>query len=273
MSNISIQEMKQGQVHQVGAAANTDAQRAIAEIQGAMLLARANPRNETQAIGRIMNACCRPGLANCGAYTYAKGGTDVSGPSIRLAEAIAQNWGNFQFGIREIEQRNGESTVQAFAWDLETNTKREILFQVPHVRHTKFGKKDLTDPRDIYEMVANQGARRVRACILSLIPGDIIEDAVNQCELTMKASADTSPEGIKKLLDTFEGIGVKKSQIEARIQRKIDAITPAQVVSMRKIFASIRDGISAAADWFEEEKKPDNKTKPEDAIKEQEIEL
>jgi hypothetical protein len=42
---------------------------------------------------------------------------------------------------------------------------------------------------------------------------------------------------------------------------------------MRKIFASIRDGISAAADWFEEEKKPDNKTKPEDAIKEQEIEL
>ena len=32
---------------------------------------------------------------------------------------MAQAWGNMQFGIRELDQRNGESTVQAFAWDVE----------------------------------------------------------------------------------------------------------------------------------------------------------
>jgi hypothetical protein len=42
-----------------------------------------------------------------------------------------------------------------------------------------------------------------------------------------------------------------KEQIEARIQRRIDAIQPAQVVSLKKIYASLRDGMSAAADWFE----------------------
>jgi hypothetical protein len=41
---------------------------------------------------------------------------------------------------------------------LETNTRREVTFQVPHIRYTKKGGYRLEDPRDIYEMVANQGA-------------------------------------------------------------------------------------------------------------------
>ena len=39
---------------------------------------------------------------------------------------------------------------------------------------------------------ANNGSRRERACLLSVFPGDIIEAAVRQCEMTMKANADVS---------------------------------------------------------------------------------
>lgn len=233
------------------AVAQSDQQRAIAEVQAAMMIARMNPRDQVQAMDRILNACTRPGLAEAAVYQYARGGSDISGPSIRLAEAIAQQWGNIQFGIRELDQSDGESTVQAFAWDVETNTRREMTFQVKHARHTRQGAKKLTDPRDIYELVANQGARRLRACILGIIPGDVAEAAVNQCEVTMKARADTSPEAIKKLLETFQGFGVNKEQIEKRIQRRIDAIQPAQIVSLKKIYVSLRDGMSTAVDWFE----------------------
>jgi hypothetical protein len=233
------------------AVAQSDQQRAIAEVQAAMMIARMNPRDQVQAMDRILNACTRPGLAEAAVYQYARGGSDISGPSIRLAEAIAQQWGNIQFGIRELDQSDGESTVQAFAWDVETNTRREMTFQVKHERHTRQGAKRLTDPRDIYELVANQGARRLRACILGIIPGDVAEAAVNQCEVTMKARADTSPEAIKKLLETFQGFGVNKEQIEKRIQRRIDAIQPAQIVSLKKIYVSLRDGMSTAVDWFE----------------------
>lgn len=233
------------------AAAHTDQQRAIAEVQAALFIARSNPRDPRQAMDRILNACTRPTLAESALYSYSKGGTDVSGPSIRLAEAMAQSWGNMQFGIRELEQSDSESTVQAYAWDVETNTRREITFQVPHIRYTRQGSKKLEDPRDVYEMVANQGARRLRACILAVIPGDVAESAVKQCEVTLRTSADTSPEAMKKMLDAFEPFGVTKEMIEKRIQRRIDAIQPAQVVSLKKIYASLRDGMSGPADWFD----------------------
>ena len=235
----------------VGALANTDQQRAIAEVQAAMMIARMNPRDQVAAMDRILNSCSRVGLADAAVYTYARGGTDISGPSIRLAEAMAQSWGNLQFGIRELDQRAGESTVQAYAWDVETNARREVTFQVKHVRHTKKGQYKLEDPRDIYELVANNGARRLRACILAVIPGDVTEAAVAQCELTMKTKADVSPEAMQKMVTAFEAFKVTREQIEARIQRRLDAIQPAQVVSLKKIYASLRDGMSQAADWFE----------------------
>lgn len=232
------------------AIAKSDQQRAIAEVQAAMMIARTNPRDQIAAMDRILNACTRPTLADAAVYTYSKGGADVSGPSIRLAEAMAQSWGNMQFGIRELDQQNGESTVQAYAWDVENNTRREITFQVPHLRFTRKGTYKLEDPREIYELVANQGSRRLRACILAVIPGDVTEAAVSQCETTMRTKADTSPEAMQKMVAAFEPFGVTKAQIEVRIQRRIDAIQPAQVVSLKKIYASLRDGMSAAQDWF-----------------------
>ncbi len=247
------------QAKQPGALAQTDQQRAIAEVQAALAIARANPRDPVQAMDRVLNACCRPTLAEAALYQFSRGGSDITGPSIRLAEAVAQAWGNIQFGIRELEQRPGESVVQAYAWDVETNTRREMTFTVPHIRHTRKGSYRLEDPRDIYETVANQGARRLRACILSVIPGDVIEAAVKQCELTLNAHADTSPEALEKMVEAFGKFGVTRAQIEKRIQRRLDAITPAHMVTLKKIYASLRDGMSVPADWFE----PEQQAQPE----------
>src|SRR5699024_11169676 len=157
------------------ALADAGQQREIAEVQAAMVIAKRFPRDPVEAMDRILQACTRPTLAEGALYSYSRGGSEITGPSIRLAEAIAQAWGNTQFGIRELEQRNGESTVEAYAWDLESNTRQAKVFQVPHERHTKRGTTRLTDPRDIYELVANQGARRLRACILGVVPGDVTE--------------------------------------------------------------------------------------------------
>jgi hypothetical protein len=225
--------------------------RAIAETQAAMVIAKRFPRDQLQATDRILNACTRPTLAEQALYTYARGGTDITGPSIRLAEALAQAWGNIQFGIRELEQRPGESTVEAFAWDVETNTKQLKVFQVKHERHTKKGAYALSDPRDIYELTANQGARRLRACILGIIPGDVIEAAQRQCEVTLNTKAEVTPDRLKSLVGKFAEFQITSAQIEARIQRHLDAMTPAQMVGLGKIYNSLKDGMSAPADWFE----------------------
>ncbi len=234
--------------------------REVAEAQGAIVVAKKFPRNEIEAVDRILVACQRPALAEGAMYQYAKGGTSITGPSIRLAETMIRLWGNASYGIRELEQRPGESIIEAFAVDLETNVRQIKVFTVKHERTTKKGTYRLEDGRDIYENLANFGARRLRACILGLLPGDVIESAVNQCEETLKAKADTSPEALKKLVDAFAVLNVTKEQIEKRIQRRLDTITAAQLVQLRKVYNSMRDGMSGVADWFEipEKNKPEN---------------
>lgn len=228
------------------AAMESESQRAIAEVKAAILLAKEFPRDQVQAMERVLSACCRPTLAESAVYSYTRGGQEVTGPSIRLAEAIAQAWGNLQFGIRELSQAGGKSTVEAFAWDVETNTRQVKVFEVPHVRHTRQGAKLLTDPRDIYEMVANQGARRLRACILGVVPGDVVDAAVTQCETTLRTKVDVTPDGIRALLGAFQEIGVSAEQIAQKIGHKVDSIVPAEIVRLRKIFRGIKDGYSTA---------------------------
>lgn len=234
-----------------GALAQSDAQRAIAEVQAALMIARMNPRDQKRAVDLILQDCARPSLAEKAVYAYARGGSDISGPSIRLAEVLAQRWGNISYGVRELEQRDGESVVQAFAWDVESNTRREMTFTAAHVRDTKRGRVALTDARDIYEMTANQGARRVRACILGIIPGDVVEMALKQCEVTASTKADITPDRVADMLTFFVGVGVTKEMVEKRIQRRVDAITPALFLQLGKIANSLRDGMSSPADWFE----------------------
>ena len=232
------------------ALADASRDKKVAEVQSQMGIAKRFPRDPIAAVDRILNACTRPTLAESALYSYSRGGSDVTGPSIRLAEALAQSWGNIDCGVREVEQANGVSTMESYATDLESNYRVSKIFTVPHFRYTKAGTKKLEDPRDIYELTANQGARRLRACILSVIPGDVVEAAVKQCETTLHASADITPDAIKKMLAVFAQFGVTPQQIEARIQRRIDAIQPAQVVSLKKIYASLRDGMSSPGDWF-----------------------
>lgn len=237
--------------------------RAAEEIRAAMVIAKKFPRDEAASYNRIMKACKRPSLAEVACYAYPRGGTTVTGPSIRLAEALAQNWGNLDFGIVELGQASGESQVMAYAWDLETNTRQTKVFTVKHQRRVgkgeNFAVHDLTDPRDIYEMVANQGARRVRACILGVIPGDIIDAAVEACESTLKkGSTEPLLDRARKMISVFAEMGVTQGMIEQRLGHKTEAISEQEMVNLRRIYTSLKDGAAKREDFFQvEATKPD----------------
>lgn len=223
------------------------------EVQAAMVIAKRFPRDEVESFNRILRSCQRKRLAENSMYEYPRGGTKVTGPSIRLAEAMAQNWGNIDFGIMELEQKNGESQVMAYAWDLETNTRQTKVFSVPHVRGTKKGNIPLTDPRDIYEMVANQGARRLRACILGVIPGDVVDAAVEECHKTLVSGntellIDRVRKGIKLFEDKFS---VTKQMIEKYIGCNSEAFSENDMVRLNNVYKSLRDGMAKREDYFD----------------------
>jgi len=230
--------------------------RELAETQTKYLMAERFPRDEVAAMDRILNAFSRVTLAEKAMYQFARGGSDISGPSIRAAEAISQQWGNMDSGWRELQRGVDTggvpfSEVEAFCVDLQSRNSKRLQFIVRHWRDTKKGGYKLTDERDIYELCANQAQRRLRACILASVPGDVTEAAMQQADVTLKAKADTSPEAMLKMVEAFSTFGVTREHIEKRIQRRLDAIQPAQVVSLKRIYASLRDDMSAPKDWFE----------------------
>lgn len=223
------------------------------EVQAAMVTAKKFPRNEFESFNRIMVACQRKGLAEKSMYEYPRGGERVSGPSIRLAEAMAQAWGNIDFGIIELEQKAGESQVMAYAWDLETNTRQVKIFSVPHVRSKKSGNVVLTEPRDIYEQVANYGARRLRACILGIIPGDVVESAIEQCERTLTGdNKEPLEDTIRAVAATFEKeYGVTIPMLEKFIGCRIESFTMQNLIRLKKVYVSLKDGMAKREDYFE----------------------
>lgn len=248
--------IQKAQTPAASALTSTDQARAIAEVQAALVIAQSCRRDELVSRDRILRACQRTSLANSAIYSYPRGGQKVSGPSIRLAEVAARSWGNINYGFREINRRVGESEIEAYAWDLETNTKAVRQFAVRHARDKGSASVSVTQERDIYEVIANQAQRRVRSCILEIIPGDIIEEAIEQCERTMQAAV-VGKDGKTSLTDIvvamakgFEGIGVPKAAIEKRLGHRLDSTQAAEVIGLRKIFASIKDGFSTVQDWF-----------------------
>lgn len=230
-----------------------DTARIVQEVQGAIVVAQHCPRNEQKAYTEIINACKRQSLAEQSMYSFPRGGTNVTGPSIRLAEVIARHWGNLQYGIRELSTDDYETKYEAYCWDVQTNTRASRIFTQKHGRWTKKnGFKSVDDPRDVYEVVASSAARRLRACILEIIPGDIVEEAQDQCKKTLTGNSDVPlTDRIRKMVQKFSEMGVTEDMISARLGHKVEVITEIELVNLRNIWKSISDGMSRRDDWFD----------------------
>lgn len=227
------------------------------EVQAAMVVAKKFPRDEFEAMEKIKRTCQRATLAEQALYSYPRGGQNVSGPSIRLAEALAQNWGNIDYGVIELDQKNNKSEMMAYAWDLETNTRVTKIFTVEHKRDTKKGSYVLTDSRDIYEATANFGARRMRACILGVIPGDVVDMAVEECRKTQLSGIGKEPinERVGKLLKAFKSeFKVTKEQIEKYTGRNAADFGEEEFIDLKGVYKALKDGQANTEDYFPSQK-------------------
>lgn len=234
------------------AAVQTTVGRYLQEVQGMVFMAKQYPRDTFQSWQRIKEACSRRTLAEVASYEYPRGGEKVAGPSIRLAEVLAQCWGNVAYGVTELEQRAGESDCLAYAWDLETNVRAEKTFTVKHERKARGRITKLSDPRDIYEMVANLGARRQRACILAVIPKDIVDAAVEECEKTLMGdNKEPIADRLRKMLERFSELGITKEMIEKKQGYALTSFTEKDILSLGRIYNSIKDDMGKREDYFD----------------------
>lgn len=231
---------------QISQATEVERSRAIAEVQAAVLVAQQCPRDLGRALADMRDSCGRLALANRAFYSVPKRG---SGPSVHLARELARIWGNIQYGVLELrrDDEKGESEVQAFAWDVQTNTRSMRTFISPHVRMAGGDRKPLVDINDIYLSNQNVGARAVRECLFTVLPTWFTEEAQDRCRHTLEeGEGKPLPERIKDMIAAFGNIGISVKQLEAKIGRSRGSWTPSDVAQMSIIYISItRDGLSA----------------------------
>lgn len=248
---------RQGHEGIAAGAVSIESDRAVAEAQGSLILAKRFPRDPALCFTRAMDACKRPSLANVAFYSFKRGSEVISGPTIRLAEELARCWGNIDFGTKELSRKigaagqPGDSEMMAFAWDKETNTMSSQSFTVRHTRDKGGTSALLTSDRDIYEKTANEGARRLRARILAVLPPDLIEGAIQQCKLTLQGGSDMPlSDRINRMVAAFGKIGVTPQMLIDHLRHPIADTTPDELGDLIGFHNAIRDKQATADDIF-----------------------
>lgn len=249
MTDITIpQAAPRGAVTQTAA---VEQSRAIAEVQAAVVVAQSCPRDVSRAEGEMRDACGRLAVANRAFYRVPNRG---AGPSVHLARELARIWGNIDYGVRELSRDDeaGMSEVQAFAWDIQTNTRSTRTFQVPHQRMKSGKRVPLTDLGDVYLNNQNVGARAVRECLFTVMPTWFTEAAEDACRKTLNdGEGEPLPSRIEKMVAAFASEwGIKASQIEDKLGRKRGQWDAGDVAQMQILYGSIKRGEVTVSEEF-----------------------
>ena len=93
----------------------------------------------------------------------------------------------------------------------------------------------------------------MRACILGIIPGDIVEEAVEQCRKTL---IDGEKLPLKDLISGVvrtakEEYAVPQESLEKYIGCKADSFSMNDLIRLKKVFNSIKDGMAKREEIFE----------------------
>jgi hypothetical protein len=226
-------------------------ERAVAEAQGKIAVAKKFRRNNAEVTVEFLDACKSPEFATAAFYAVPNRG---SGESIRFAEEAARCYGNFEFGHRELSRSDGKSEVEVYAWDVERNNFARRQITIMHVVDTKNGPKVLRDQADIDNRIANVASKQVRGRILALLPKALVAAGKAECKKTL-AGGNEKPvsQRIVDMTVAFSKIGVTAAMLEKHLTHKLDETTIDELADLAGIFNAIREG-TKASEFFGGEK-------------------
>lgn len=240
--------------------ASAVAAQAKASVEARYIVALKRPRDLDAVRLAILKECKRPGFAAVARYRKPVG-EGIVGPSIRFAEAAIRCMTNMLPEVSTIYEDPEKRIVRVSVTDLESNVtysgdvtidktvERATLKQgqVPlRARTNSVGKTTYLVEATEDDLLNKQGAlvsKQLRTLALRLIPGDILEEAMEAVVATL-AKEDAADPALarKKLVDSFDRFGVKPSALRDYLGHDLDGITPAELAELRAVAIAIRDG-------------------------------
>jgi hypothetical protein len=240
------------------------AAQAKALVEARYIMAIRRPRDMDVVRERMLKECCRPSFAAVARYVKPIGKDRAkwpTGPSIRFAEAAIRNMTNITVEVMTVYDDREKRLVRVTVTDLEANVpyfQDVTITKTIERRQAKEGDTVLSTRTNSYgdklfileatddDIVNKQQAlisKAIRTLGLRLIPGDIIDECMDQVMVTQRNADAEDPDSAKrKLFDAFHGLGVQAGQLKEYLGHDAASLTPKELADLRALYAAIRDG-------------------------------
>lgn len=236
------------------------AAQAQAAVQARYVMAMQRPRDWDTVRVKLLRECQRPGFADVARYRKPVG-KGVEGPSIRFAEAALRCMGNVQVESATIFDDTEKRIVRVTVTDLESNVTYPLDVTIEktversrlkdgdepiRVRTNSRGHKTYILPATEDDLLNKQNAlvsKAIRTAALRILPGDILDECMDQVLETQRQRDAKDPSAARKrLVDAFAGVGVMPHDLKEYLGCDVSQVSPADMAALRALFAAIRDG-------------------------------
>ena len=228
-----------------------------AEIDQQISTAHAYPRSPARARDRMISlATMDEKMSEECIYSVPRGGKQIRGPSIRLAEIVAGCWGNIRVAARVTHEDRIERYVEAEAivHDLENNmgwiarARRRI--------ELKKGRK--TVDLDMIQLAGGAAmAVARRNAIFAAVPKPVWARAQEAVEAVIKGDQKTLVERRDAAISYFNKAGVPIERILKALEvSHLDDITLDHLVDLSGMRSALKSGENTLDQLFPEERAP-----------------
>jgi hypothetical protein len=204
-----------------------------AEIDIQISTAKAFPRSLTLFKQKVMSmATIDADVAESCTYVVPRGGKQITGPSVRLAEMVAAAYTNLRTGARVVYQDDKKIVAQGIVHDMENNIYHTEEVERSLLQHEwiddpanpgkrkKSGK--MTTVNEDMKILAGRAACAIayRNAIYKVVPAALIQDLYEKIQEVAKGTAETLVSRRQKRVQYFKDLGVKDEQICAALEVK-----------------------------------------------------
>lgn len=227
------------------------------EVDMQIATAKKYPRSISKVREKVAEiAMCDQSVAESCFYSVPRDGKTIDGPSVRLAEIVANSYGNIRVGARVIGEEKNFIVCQGVCIDMENNVSASV-----EVRRRIVGKNGKRYSDDMVNTTANAGCSiAFRNAIFKTVPMALFKDVQAKIKKVSLGDERTLNDRRKAAVAFFEGRGVKKQQIIATLNaaqpedqpkiRTIEDITLEHLQTLNGIKNAINDGETSIAEAF-----------------------
>jgi hypothetical protein len=197
-------------------------------------------------------------LGSSGFYRFPAGGSTVEGPSIDMAQALAQEWGAIIYQVRIVHTESLASGGQRVHLRASVaDMKSLVCAEVDQVVSTapppgKFAEK--VDQRERWHGMQIQSAasKIVRNAILRVLPAWYVDpafDAATAVDGKRALGGKTLPEARKGAAEALSKFGATAEELEVFLGQPIDMWAVPQISALRQLYAALDSGAQSVEAW------------------------